>query len=122
MSSIEESEQILVKMVADSIGYGRVMQICEQLWTEKDPVGALTVGPTAAMKRIDGAIAEQLAKSLQRNSRMAARLEKLRFLILANVECAGDTGKRGSDRRRCAIEETVRKILADEEPDWSMFK
>ena len=49
-----EEEELLVGRLGDSIGYGRVMQLCERLWREKlvsrglRGGGEQTVGPCAA--------------------------------------------------------------------------
>ncbi len=41
-----ESEESLVRSLGDSIGYGRIMQLCEKIWNEKVPAGgAHSVGP-----------------------------------------------------------------------------
>jgi hypothetical protein len=38
-------DEKLVQIVGRLLGYGRVMQICEEEWTRRDSIGALTVGP-----------------------------------------------------------------------------
>ena len=35
----------IILNICEEIGYGRVMQIAADAWREKDPVGALTIGP-----------------------------------------------------------------------------
>lgn len=47
------SEKSLVTLVGDSIGYGRTMQLCEEIWREKEVLrtgksgGEHTTGPCA---------------------------------------------------------------------------
>ena len=56
MGAREEQEEKLVREIGRSIGYGRTMQLCEQLWREDlveihhlKPGGEHTTGPCAAM-------------------------------------------------------------------------
>jgi hypothetical protein len=56
MGAREEQEEDLVREVGRSIGYGRTMQLCEQLWREDlvaihhlPPGGELSTGPCAAL-------------------------------------------------------------------------
>ena len=58
MGAREEQEEDLVREVGRSIGYGRTMQLCEQLWREDlvavhnlPPGGEHSVGPCAALLR-----------------------------------------------------------------------
>lgn len=44
-----DEEENAVRQIGELIGYGRTMQLCEKLWSEKDPRGgAITTGPCAA--------------------------------------------------------------------------
>lgn len=53
--SFEEAERTFKEFVEKhSYMYGRLMQIISQLWQEKDPVGALTVGPCAYFVNVVG--------------------------------------------------------------------
>ena len=38
-------EENAVRQLGDLIGYGRVMQLCVQIWNHKTPGGAHSVGP-----------------------------------------------------------------------------
>lgn len=56
MGAREEQEEELVREVGRSIGYGRTMQLCEQLWREDlvaihklSPGGEHSVGPCVAL-------------------------------------------------------------------------
>jgi hypothetical protein len=40
----DDEEENAVRQLGEAIGYGRVMQLAEQIWTKDDPIGALTVG------------------------------------------------------------------------------
>lgn len=42
------AEKELVQHLGESIGYGRTMQLCEQLWNEKMPGAAHSCGPCLA--------------------------------------------------------------------------
>ena len=44
MGIMDEREEVAVRALGEAIGYGRVMQLAEQIWTSEDPIGALTVG------------------------------------------------------------------------------
>lgn len=54
MGRLEEIETVMVKDVGEAIGYGRTMQMCEQLWKESlkakgySEGGAHSVGPCNA--------------------------------------------------------------------------
>lgn len=37
-------EEFSVRLLGDAIGYGRVMQLAEQIWNKKTPGAALSVG------------------------------------------------------------------------------
>lgn len=41
----DAAERPVVRELGERIGYGRVMQLCEELWREKQPGGEHTVGP-----------------------------------------------------------------------------
>ena len=41
--------EAFVRALGEAIGYGRMMQLAEQIWEQKQPGGALTVGPATAM-------------------------------------------------------------------------
>jgi len=48
MKPIHDREEAEVRDLGDRIGYGRVMQLCEQIWSEEKEHGrssALAVGP-----------------------------------------------------------------------------
>lgn len=46
MDRLHRTEEGMVRFVGDLMGYGRTMQLCEQIWREKDPSGSgHTVGP-----------------------------------------------------------------------------
>lgn len=47
MGTLEDQEELAVRHLGDAIGYGRMMQLAEQIWTQKDRIGAHTVGPCA---------------------------------------------------------------------------
>lgn len=52
VGAIEEREEAAVLALGKAFGYGRVMQLCEQLWSEMPLVpkgGALSVGPCVGM-------------------------------------------------------------------------
>lgn len=54
MGKLEEYEERLVSQIGDEIGYGRTMQLCEQLWRAKLKTQGLeggehTTGPCAVM-------------------------------------------------------------------------
>lgn len=49
MGSREDQETQLVRELGDRLGYGRVMQLCEQIWDAKIPGGAHSVGPCVAL-------------------------------------------------------------------------
>jgi hypothetical protein len=40
----DEEEENAVRQLSEAIGYGRVMQLAEKIWTCEDSIGALTVG------------------------------------------------------------------------------
>lgn len=77
----EDAERRQVEAIGNRIGFGRIMQLCEELWRKRDPIGALTVGPAAlyadAGKRVDTSLAKQLQLSMERNARMVNRLKRL---------------------------------------------
>lgn len=43
--SHETDEEAAVRSLGDRIGYGRMMQLAEQIWNAKAPGGAHTTGP-----------------------------------------------------------------------------
>jgi hypothetical protein len=45
-----------VEALCEKFGYGYVMQIAADLWREKDPVGALTIGPCAGLIRTPASV------------------------------------------------------------------
>lgn len=47
LARAEEPYRQAVLRACEAIGYGRVMQIASDAWRQKDPTGALTVGPCA---------------------------------------------------------------------------
>lgn len=49
LKPIHDREEADVRALADRIGYGRVMQLCEQIWTSKDPCGAISRGPCVGL-------------------------------------------------------------------------
>lgn len=49
MKPIHDREEAEVRDLGNRIGYGRVMQLCEQIWTSKDPVGAHSRGPCVGL-------------------------------------------------------------------------
>lgn len=100
----QAAERSVVEDLGTTMGFGRVMQLCEQIWAAKDPVGALTVGPTASQARLDASIARQLQASIERNSRMATRLQRL-SVALPDLD--------GEQQSRA-----FKSILNDEEPTW----
>lgn len=42
---MDAAERPLVKAMGEQMGYGRLMQLAEQIWNEKQPGGAHSVGP-----------------------------------------------------------------------------
>lgn len=105
MSAVEDAERRQVQAIGQHIGFGRVMQLCEEIWRERDPIGALTVGPPAlyadAEKRVDTSLAKQLQASMERNARMVSRLKKIRET--PSLSYVG-------------IDRAIAAILRDEEP------
>ena len=81
MTAVEDAECMAVAALGERIGFGRIMQLCEELWRKRDPVGALTVGPVAAIKdrerSVEMAVAKQLQRSMELNARMKKRLAQL---------------------------------------------
>lgn len=49
MGHQEQEEEGAVRLLGERIGYGRIMQLCEQIWNEKQPGGAHSVGPCVAL-------------------------------------------------------------------------
>lgn len=45
MAPINEAEERAVRELGDRIGYGRVMQLAEKIWDEKEPGAAHSTGP-----------------------------------------------------------------------------
>jgi hypothetical protein len=48
VGSLEDLETNWVRDLGERIGYGRTMELCEQLWNEKVPGGAHSIGPAVA--------------------------------------------------------------------------
>jgi hypothetical protein len=42
---IHDAEEAAVRKLGDAIGYGRMMQLAERIWNEKQPGGAHSTGP-----------------------------------------------------------------------------
>jgi len=50
LAALAASEKAAVTQLGDQIGYGRIMQLCHEIWSEKDMFGgALVTGPCAAL-------------------------------------------------------------------------
>jgi hypothetical protein len=43
-----DEEENAVRQIGELIGYGRTMQLCEEIWNRKQPGGAHSVGPCVA--------------------------------------------------------------------------
>lgn len=57
--------RMLVQPLCERHGYGRMMQLISGWWAQKDPIGALTVGPCIGQK----ATGEAVQKLLKRKRR-----------------------------------------------------
>lgn len=42
-------DRAMVQRLGDEIGYGNMMQLAEQIWNERQPGGAHSVGPCTAL-------------------------------------------------------------------------
>jgi hypothetical protein len=49
MKPIHDQEEADVRALGERIGYGRVMQLCEQIWTSTDVRGAISRGPCVGL-------------------------------------------------------------------------
>jgi hypothetical protein len=49
LDEMARREEMAVRQLGDAIGYGRVMQLAEQIWDGKQPGAALSVGTATSM-------------------------------------------------------------------------
>lgn len=87
---LRDEEENAVRQIGEEIGYGRVMQAASDIWSKKDPIGALTVGPCRSQEdrlaRVDEGMATRLKLSIELNARMVTRLQKLARQLCERVE------------------------------------
>lgn len=78
LSMREEPFTSMVRQYGPQIGYGRMMQIVSHIWHEKDPVGALVVGPCYKQVEVYGEyfdLVDQLQSTQQEIGILTAKLE-----------------------------------------------
>jgi hypothetical protein len=87
-----DEEENAVRQLGELFGYGRVMQFASEIWSKKDPNGALTVGPCRAMvsreNRLDDRLTRQLRRSIELNARMVTRLQAKARLLSSEADPA----------------------------------